>query len=135
MEGYSAERRTLKGKLRLLLKKLEDLLLVQERNNHLSREQRNEYVRDLSKHIFWDLIIEKLDCEEDKQTIIERIAVYGTDRDERLMYIIYPLKDIKKCLLNSDSLNEKTMRYFAFLLHLKEKDFKWFLRRHVEMTL
>jgi hypothetical protein len=79
--------------------------------------------------------IDRLDCEKNKQEIIERIAVYGTDNDERIMYIMYPLRVIKKCLMKSDSLNEPTLRYFAFLFNKKEKQFKSYTRVNVQMSI
>jgi len=100
----------------------------------LNRIQKNEYIKLLSKGLFWDLHIDKLDYKHNKQEIIERIAVYGTDNDERIMNIIYSPRIIKKCLKRSDSLNEKTIRYFAFVLHEKEENFKCYSRKLVPMT-
>ena len=100
----------------------------------LNRVQKNEYIKLLTKGIFWDLDIDKLDYKYNKQDIIERIAVYGTDNDEHIMNILYSPGVIKKCLKHSDCLNEKTIRYFAFILHEKEEHFKCYSRKLVPMT-
>jgi len=99
-----------------------------------NKENLNSYIKLLSKIIFWDMNVDKIDYKLDKQTIIERIAVYGKENDERIMNILYPIRTIKKCLIKSDSLNEKAIRYYAFVLHVKESKFKCYSRIHVPMT-
>lgn len=110
------------------------LFYVDVYNFRLSKSQRNEYIKLLSKRIFWDMNIEKIDCEYGRQEIIERIAVYGTEQDERIMYIIYPSRVIKKCLIKSDSLNEKTVNYFSFVLKIRKEKFRCYSKRFVQMS-
>ena len=98
------------------------------------KENYNNYIKLLSKVIFWDINVDKLDYKKSKQRIIERIAVYGTENDERIMNIMYPIRTIKKCLMKSDSLNENTLHYFSLILNEKEEKFKCFTRIHVPMT-
>ena len=95
---------------------------------------KNDYIKLLSKRIFWDLNIEKLDYKQDCQKIIERIAMHGTEEDERIMNSIYSIKKIKKCLLNSRVLNEKVINYYAFALHEREEKFKCYMRIPVQMN-
>jgi len=97
-------------------------------------ENYNNYIKLLNKRIFWDLHIDKLDYKQDKQRIIERIAVHGTENDEKIMNIMYSIRTIRKCLIKSDSLNEKVIQYYAFVLNEKEKKFKCYSRIHVPMT-
>ena len=98
------------------------------------KEKNNKLIKELSKNIFWDIDIDKLDYKKNKQTIIERIAVYGTENDERIMNMMYPIKTITKCLLKSDSLNENTLRYYAFVLNEKENKFKCYTKIPVQMS-
>ena len=94
---------------------------------------KNEYIKLLNNRIFWDININRLDYRKNKQTIIERIAVYGTENDERIMNKLYSTRLIRKCLVKSDSLNEKTIRYYAFLLNEKEENFKCYTKTPVQM--
>ena len=75
------------------------------------RKLKNDYIKNLNPRIFWDLNIDKLDYKQDKQIIIERIAVHGTENDERIMNNLYQPETIEKCLVNSNYLNEKVIRY------------------------
>lgn len=97
-------------------------------------ENYNNYIKLLNKWIFWDINIDKLDYKKNKQLIIERIAVHGTENDEKIMNIMYSLGTIKKCLIKSDSLTEKVIQYYAFVLHIKESKFKCYTRTPVQMS-
>jgi len=103
-------------------------------NNEQIKVNKNSYIKMLNKRIFWDLKIDKLDYKQDKQIIIERIAVHGTENDERIMNKMYRLNTIKKCLMNSYNLNEKVIKYYAFTLKAKEEDFKCFMKTPVQMS-
>ena len=50
-------------------------------------KRNNELLKLLSKRIFWDINIDKLDYKKNKQIIIERIAVHGSENDEKIMNI------------------------------------------------
>ena len=103
-------------------------------NNEQIEINKNSYIKMLNNRIFWDLKIDKLDYKKDKQTIIERIAVYGTENDERIMNTMYRPNTIKKCLMNSYNLNEKVIKYYAFTLKAREEDFKCFMKTPVQMS-
>ena len=83
----------------------------------------------LSSYIFWDVDVEKLDIEKDKDFIIRRIAVYGRDNDIKLMFTIYKKNVIKKILKKADNLNPCTVSYFGLILSIREKDFKCYKKK------
>ena len=95
---------------------------------------KKEHIQKLSKRIFWDLDINKLDYKQDKQKIIERIAVYGTENDERIMNTLYDKDTIKECLIHSKCLNEKVINYYAFALKIKKEEFKCFMKTAAQMS-
>ena len=95
---------------------------------------KNDYIQLLNKWLFWDMHINTLDWRHNKQDIIERIAVYGDENDEHIMNMLYPKRIIKQCLKKSDCLNDKTIKYFSFVLHIKEKDFKCYSKIHAQMS-
>jgi hypothetical protein len=100
----------------------------------LNKLQKNNYVKMLNKWLFWDLNIETLDYKYNRQDIIERIAIYGDENDERIMNIIYPKHVIKYCLKKSDCLNSKTIKYFSFILKIKEEKFKCYMKTHAQRS-
>jgi len=81
-------------------------------------------ITKLSRHMFWDVYIQELDIKKNKNLIIERIALYGNDNDIRIMFLLYSKGDIKKALINSDSLNQITIEYFSLVLGVKKEAFK-----------
>jgi len=101
----------------------------------LNRHQKNYYIqRWLSKYLFWDVFVDRMDYKKNMQDIIERVAVYGNENDERIMNIIYSKRLIKKCLVRSDCLNEQTVKYYSFKLGIKDKAFKWYSKKLVQMS-
>ena len=96
---------------------------------------KNDYLKQLSKYIFWDLNIDKLDYKLSKQNIIERIAQYGTENDDRIMNKLYSTRTIKKCLKRSDDIDYKTVMYYAFVLKEKEKNFRCYFKKNFQIPI
>ena len=59
-------------------------------------KQKNEFLKEISPCIFWDIDISKLDIKEDKKFIIERVYTRGFEKDEILLWKIYSFGEIKK---------------------------------------
>ena len=51
--------------------------------------KKNDLIKLLSKNLFWEYQVNKLDYIKNKQLIIERIAVFGTENDEKIMNMMY----------------------------------------------
>jgi len=52
------------------------------------------------QRILWSYNIDKMDLEEDKKEIITQVLNYGTWEDLKLLYRLYPEKDIKEVVKN-----------------------------------
>ena len=104
-----------------------------EKSVVLPIKDKNIYVQMLSDVIFWDVDKNKTDYIHHKQFLIERIAVYGNENDERIMNILYDNKTIIKCLKKSDSIIEKTINYYSFLFDEKMENFKCYSKIHAPM--
>jgi len=50
------------------------------------------------QRVLWSYDISKMDLEEDKDEIITQVLNYGTWEDLKLLYKLYPEKDIKKVI-------------------------------------
>ena len=92
-------------------------------------ETSNNLIKKLSPRIFWDMDINTLDLKKNQNEIIERVYVYGTDNDEKLIWSIYSYNEIKKSVMNSDSLNDTTITYLSKVFNIKEKKFKCYKKK------
>ena len=85
---------------------------------------KNNILKELSPHLFWNMDVLKLDVKKNRKTIIERIIEYGLDKDEKILWKLYNYFTIKKVAVNMDSLPYLRIKYYSFVLNTKEKKFK-----------
>jgi hypothetical protein len=83
----------------------------------------------LTKAVFWNCDIEKLDYLRDKEFIIKRIIDAGLENDEIIMWKLYSYDDIKDVALNMENLHEEVVTYMAFVLKVKENEFKCYKQK------
>jgi hypothetical protein len=84
----------------------------------------NSILKELSPHIFWNCDVNKFNFKKNKKNIIERIAEYGLEKDEILMWQMYSYYDIKKIIINMEYLPYFRIIYYSSLLKIKEKKFR-----------
>ena len=87
-------------------------------------KNKNLILKELSPHLFWNIDISKLDVSKNKKIIIERIIEYGLDKDEIILWKLYNYFTIKKVAINMDALPYMRIKYYSFVLNIKEKKFK-----------
>ena len=85
---------------------------------------KNELIQKLSPRSFWDVYMSKLDYKNDRDFIIERIVVYETEKDEKLLYKIYSWRTIRNSVIKSDCLNDTIINYLSLILDIKRERFK-----------
>ena len=95
---------------------------MKELLNDLSKNY--NIINNFTKGLFWNFNIEKLDYLKHKQLIIERIIEAGLEDDEILMWKLYSYKDIKGVAVNIEYLPTDKITYMAFVLKIKEEEFK-----------
>jgi hypothetical protein len=83
----------------------------------------------LTKAVFWNCDIDKFDYLRDKKIIIERIIDYGLENDEIIMWKLYSYDEIKDVALNMENLHEDIVTYMAFVLKVKENEFKCYKKK------
>ena len=93
----------------------QDLTTTTENQNILSK---------FTKGLFWNFNEEKLDFLKHKELIIERVIEAGLENDEILMWKLYSYEDIKNVALNIEYLEAADLYYTAFVLKVKEEEFK-----------
>ena len=77
-----------------------------------------------SKHLFWDIDINKLEIKKDKHLFVERVFTYGKENDERLLFNLYDAAEIKKIVKKSRNLNLNTILYLSAILNIPKEKFK-----------
>jgi succinate dehydrogenase flavin-adding protein (antitoxin of CptAB toxin-antitoxin module) len=76
-------------------------------------------VRTTIKHLqpfFWDTDLSKIDMEENKQYIIERILELGDQEAVRWIFSHFSLKEIKKTLEESKRISQKSKNFWFIFL-------------------
>jgi hypothetical protein len=64
-----------------------------------------------NNELFWDIDVSKIDYEEDKVLIAERVLVKGTDDDERLLYLYYGKERLIEIIKKIEYLDSDTIEY------------------------
>jgi hypothetical protein len=85
--------------------------------------QANALLSQLTKAVFWNCDIDKLDYLRDKEYIIDRIIDAGLENDEIIMWKLYSYDDIKNVAINMENLYEDKVTYMAFELKIREEEF------------
>ncbi|MDR0312174.1 MAG: hypothetical protein LBI14_01105 [Treponema sp.] len=91
--------------------------------------QAKELLLQLTKAVFWNCDLDKFDYLRDKDYIIERIIDAGLENDEIIMWNLYSYDDIKNVALNMEYLHEEIVSYMAFVLKVREDEFKCYKKK------
>ncbi|MEA3494992.1 MAG: hypothetical protein U9R42_03045 [Bacteroidota bacterium] len=78
----------------------------------------------LSKTLFWDTDINKLDYEKHARHIIERVLMYGMLNDWFEIKKYYGIERIKDEILQIRYLNKVTLNFFSQYFKIEKKQFK-----------
>lgn len=68
---------------------------------------------NISKNLFWDIDIRKIDDIQNKRLIIERVFTMGNLQDIKAVVRFYGLKTIKHELINAGYLDNKTLSWVS----------------------
>jgi len=82
----------------------------------------------LSKHLFWDCNIDRLDPNIDKKLILERVFSRGTENDEREVFHYYGRDTIKNAILDIKYFDKKTLNYLSIVFNIPKEAFKCYKR-------
>ena len=85
---------------------------------------KSSLILQLTKGVFWNCDLEKLDYIRDKDYIIKRIVETGTENDEIIMWKLYTYEEIKNVAINIEYLDKDVLTYMSFVLKINEEEFK-----------
>ena len=96
-----------------------------KKNTGLSAQKRRP---NLSKHLFWDIDMRKLDYESRAPFILERVFTMGMQEDEWKVNVYYGKERIRKEVVKCKSLDKKTLNYLSVFYEIPKKEFACFTR-------
>ena len=99
-----------------------------------SNNEKSLLLKNISPCIFWDLEISKLDVNEDRNIIIERVFTRGNEKDEIILFQIYSWRKIKNTITKLYELNNRTMAYLSKIFGIKEKKFKCYGKKPYHLS-
>ena len=77
----------------------------------------------LSKYLFWDININKLNYESRASFILERVFTMGMLEDERKVNEYYGKERIRKEVVKCKSLDKKALNYLSVFYGIPKKEF------------
>jgi len=94
------------------------------RKNVKKAEDNESIMSQFTKGLFWSYNVKKLDYKRNKKLIIKQVIEAGLENDEILMWKLYSYNDIRKTAVNIEYLDKDIVTYMAFVLKIKEEEFR-----------
>jgi hypothetical protein len=95
----------------------------------------NRGVKELfSEYLFWDYDTDKIELQNDKILIIERVATKGLEKDWNTLTEIYGLEIIKNSVIKLPYLDPKTLNYLSFLFDIPKEQFKCYTKMRLRKS-
>jgi len=77
-----------------------------------------------SKHLFWDIDVEKLDIDKYPGYVLQRVLEYGKWEDWVQIRAYYPMELIKKEVMNLRTLRPDALSYIAVYTDTNREDYR-----------
>lgn len=78
----------------------------------------------LSKHIFWDIDMDKIDWDKHMAFVISRVLTRGSLNDWKEINSYYGSKKVKKILLHVRFLDRKNLNFCSYYFNIAKKHFR-----------
>ncbi len=88
--------------------------------------QLNLKIDQLSHHIFWDIDSSKLNLDENKKVIIQRVLDYGLLDDWNKISAYYTIGEILSTVKNLPDIDKKSAAFIAAITNTPLAEFKCF---------
>lgn len=94
-----------------------------------------EYIKQFSKHLFWDANPDELDMDKYPAYIIQRVLEYGDIEDWKLLNKYYSLDKITEVCKTFRSLDPMCLSFICAISHTKEEEYRCYHFRQSFPTL
>ena len=91
----------------------------------------NKNIPIFSSQCFWDMDYTKLDFNNDRNFIIERVVSRGGSKDEVELFRYYGREVIKEEVVKIRYLNDKVFNYLSILLGISKQHFRCYNNRGI----
>ncbi len=88
----------------------------------------------LSKHLFWDTEITKIDIQKNKSFIIQRVLEFGLWNDWKIIINCYGLKEIGLVATQFRTLDLKALAFIINITGLSIEDFRCYTSTQLTKT-
>jgi hypothetical protein len=85
--------------------------------------------QDFSSYLFWDVDQDRLDMENSKKLIIERVLEYGQMKDWNLLRNYYGLEEIKNTAQTIKSFDKVTLSFLCNLFDMEKTQFRCYTHK------
>jgi hypothetical protein len=83
-----------------------------------------QFLDQLSEHLFWDVAPESIDADRNAAFLICRIMERGSSEDVRAAWSYYGEARVRDALVKAPSLTKKTMHFFAYQFRIPLEAFR-----------
>ncbi|MCL2006668.1 MAG: hypothetical protein FWG77_01150 [Treponema sp.] len=83
---------------------------------------------NLSKHLFWDIDVNKLDFQSRASFVLERVFTMGMQEDEWKAVKYYGKEKIREEVVKCKVLDRKTLNYLSIFYDIPKKDFACYMK-------
>ena len=83
---------------------------------------------ELSKYLFWDIDIGKLNYEDRAPFVLERVFTMGMQEDEWKVNEYYGKERIREEIVKCKSLDRKTLNYLSVFYGIPKKEFACYMK-------
>lgn len=97
--------------------------------------QQNEYISNLSPHLFWDIDISKADMDTCPAQIIQRVLEYGTLNDWQFIRSYYGLDKIVSVCKSLRTLDPRALAYICCISKTPKEEYRCYHTRLSNPTL
>jgi hypothetical protein len=73
-----------------------------------------------------------LNPDTDKNLIVERVFMRGTEKDERTIFNYYGKDVIRECILNIKYFDKKTLNYLGIVFNIPKENFRCYRQSLLE---
>ena len=90
----------------------------------MKQEKQHIKISDFSPHLFWDTDKKKLDVDEHKSFLIQRVLEYGLMKDWKLISAYYGIKKIGETATDFRILEPKALSFISTISKIPIKNFR-----------
>ena len=88
-------------------------------------------LKDLSKHLFWDLNVSNLDFEKNSKYIIHRVLDYGLINDWKVIQNYYGINEIAKVASGIRDLDKRSASFISLISKTPKENFLCYITKQL----